>query len=166
MGGGDVSKVKKWDDEAGEYRMFFANPCVAWQVVGGKCRIMREQMVREFSRFSGGTVHDAIMQGGGCREGVVGEQNCNYYSFARFRETFEPPTQAHTPGPTQPPTKLEFNTTTSSQPNSTDVRESQEDIATFAKMSLIDLLDGRSAEEYLALAAEGRTLSVNISAAV
>lgn len=163
--GGDVSKVEVLDEATGATRFVHANPCVAWQVVGGKCRIMREQMVREHPRFAGRSVRDAILSGGGCDENGAGERSCNYYSFARFRETFElQPIPSPTPQPTPVAVKLEPG---DNQTNETlAARPEPAHQATFAKMALLDLLDGKSAEEYLEEAAQGRNVTLNIDAAI
>eukprot|EP00930_Biecheleria_cincta_P038957 TRINITY_DN26783_c0_g1_i1.p1 TRINITY_DN26783_c0_g1~~TRINITY_DN26783_c0_g1_i1.p1 ORF type:complete len:691 (+),score=113.76 TRINITY_DN26783_c0_g1_i1:74-2146(+) len=92
--GGDTSME---ESENGEKT--YANPCVAWQVVGGKCRILREKMVKEHPQLKGKTVRQAIEThaagGATCSRETTGasiwesERDCNYYSFARYRETFE-----------------------------------------------------------------------------
>lgn len=103
--GGDVSMKTRANG-----KQVHSNPCVAWQIVGGKCRIMREEMVREHPSFKGKTVRQAIETraagGAACLQQTKGdsiwssEQNCNYYSFARYRETFNvtPPSNTIQPG--------------------------------------------------------------------
>lgn len=97
--GGDTSKTTVDGKEV------FSNPCVAWQIVGGKCRILREHMVLEHPSFKGKTVKQALESNWGgapCRQTLSGtgtydvETQCNYYSFIRYRESSKvvPPNNA------------------------------------------------------------------------
>jgi len=89
--GGDASR----DQEAGLHR----NPCVAWQIVQGRCRIVRKAYFDAWN--PGQTIQSALLdddyRAPGNTNWVIASRGCgtnpewcNYYSFIHYRELGTP----------------------------------------------------------------------------
>jgi len=89
--GGDASR----DPETGLHR----NPCVAWQIVEGRCRIVRKNYFDQWN--PGQTIQSALLdedyQAPGNTNWVIAKRGCgtnpewcNYFSFIHYRELGTP----------------------------------------------------------------------------